>query len=320
MEFNSFSEIKEGIKSLNIQGAESIAKYSLKAIYFSYLESYNQLPDYLSKNQFNNFILPKIKQLYETRSTEPMLRNLLKMFVYYLNNIYENKKNISKKNLKEIISQIIDTIINYVSSCDDLIYEYGSKKIKDGMVVFTHCHSSSVMGVLKKAKDDGTNFVVFNTETRPKFQGRITAKELSDYGIKVRHFVDSAARLALKNSDLFLFGADAITSEGKVINKIGSELFCEVAKRYNINNYSVTSGLKFDYDSVFGFDEPIEQRDGDEIWEDSPKNVTIDNHAFEIVEQSNMTGIISEIGVFSPNVFVNQIFSKYEWISNDLFN
>ena len=320
MEYNTFSQIKEGIKSLNIQGAQTIAKYSLKAIYFSYLENYKDLPNNLSKKQFMSFILPKIKELYETRSTEPMLRNLLKMFVYYLDNIYNKKNNLSKKQLKEVFSQIIDTIISYIESCDDLIYDYGSKKIKDGMVVFTHCHSSSVMGVLKKAKDEGRRFVVHNTETRPKFQGRISAKELSDYGIKVRHFVDSAARLALKRADLFLFGADAITSEGKVINKIGTELFCEVAKRYNINNYSVTSGLKFDYDSVFGFDEPIEERSSDEVWKNPPKNVTIDNHAFEIVEQNNMTGIISEIGVFSPNVFVNQIFNKYDWISKDLFN
>lgn len=320
MNYNSFSKIKKSIISLDIQGAANIAKYSLKSMYYLFLENYKNLDKNIDKESFFNLILPKIKELYETRPTEPMLRNLLKLFVFKLEKIYDEKTVISKKKLKNNIKETIDSIIEDVTSSDDLIYDYGSRKIKDGMVVFTHCHSSSVMGVLKKAKDQGKNFIVYNTETRPKFQGRITAKELSDYGIKVKHFVDSASRLALKKSDLFLFGADAITSEGKVINKIGSELFCEVAKRYNVNRYSVTSSLKFDYDSVFGFDEPIEERSSDEVWENPPKNVTIDNHAFEIVDESNVSGIISNIGVYSSTVFVNRVVDKYSWISKRLFD
>ena len=69
-----------------------------------------------------------------------------------------------------------------------------------------------VMAILKKAKEQGKKFEVYNTETRPKFQGRITATELAKLGIPVTHYIDSAARLAIKQTDMMLIGCDAIDS------------------------------------------------------------------------------------------------------------
>jgi hypothetical protein len=43
---------------------------------------------------------------------------------------------------------------------------------------------------------------------------------LAKEGIPVEHYVDSAARFALKKADMMLIGADAITVEGKVIKLV----------------------------------------------------------------------------------------------------
>jgi ribose 1,5-bisphosphate isomerase len=195
-----------------------------------------------------------------------------------------------------------------------LIIEMGSKKIKNGMVVFTHCHSSTVMSVLIEAKKQGKRFAVHNTETRPRLQGRKTAKELSNAGIKVRHYVDSAARLALKGADIMMIGADAITSEGRVINKIGSELFAEVAHRYDIPVYVCTNSWKFDPETVFGFTEEIEQRTAEEVWARPPKNVIIDNKAFEIIRPELIAGAITELGIYEPQILVEEIKREYPWM------
>ena len=153
-----------------------------------------------------------------------------------------------------------------------------------------------------------------NTETRPLFQGRKTAIELASYKIPVKHYVDSAARMALKKADIMMIGADAITTEGKVINKIGSELIAEAANKIGVPVYICTHSWKFDPETIFGFDEEIEKRAWDEIWPNKPRKVNIDNFAFEKINPALITGIISELGVYRPQNFISEIKNNYKWM------
>ena len=130
----------------------------------------------------------------------------------------------------------------------------------------------------------------------------------------MKHYCDSAARLALKKADLVLFGADAIQSDGKIINKIGSELFLEIAHKYDIPCFCCAVSWKFDPMTVYGVDEPIENRRREEVWDAAPKNVTIMNPAFEVVDPGLVTGVISELGVFRPEVFVDQVRRTQPWL------
>lgn len=290
------------IKDLKIQGAENIAISSVEAIRRIGLRSkFNDVSDYL--NELHSARI----SLQSTRPTEPCLRNSLK-FVF---------QGINLKTYSEIKDKLIhnvNLVVKHFSDSKQKIAEIGAKKISNGMIVYTHCHSSTVMDILKLAKKKGKKFVVHNTETRPKFQGRITARELSSYGIKVKHFVDSAAKLAIKESDIMFFGADAITSEGEVINKIGSELFSLAAERYSVPVYSCTDSWKFDPESVFGYNEDIEIRKSSEIWDKAPKNVTVSNYAFEKIDPDLVTGIISELGVYSPEIIVEELRRNYGWM------
>jgi ribose 1,5-bisphosphate isomerase len=217
-----------------------------------------------------------------------------------------------------IITQRIREARNHFQDASDKISIIGSKKIKKGFVVFTHCHSSTVLDLLKFAHHKKINFEVHNTETRPLFQGRKTAAELCRSGIKVKHYIDSAARIALKKADICLFGADAITSEGNIINKIGTELFIEIADKYEIPVYMCADSWKFDPDTVFGKDTPIENRHTDEVWPKAPKGLKIINPAFELIPPDMVSGIISELGIFHPDVFSEEVKRRYPWICSKL--
>ena len=173
------------------------------------------------------------------------------------------------------------------------------------------------MKIISKAWNNRKHIEVHNTETRPRFQGRKTARELASLGIPVVHYVDSAVRFALKKADIMLIGADAITSEGKVINKVGSELFAETADKYGVPVYVCTNSWKFDPATVFGFEEPIEKRYSKEVWNSPPKNVRIDNFAFEQIGPNLITGIITEIGVYKPQTLVRAMQEKYPWMFRD---
>ncbi|MEW6063419.1 MAG: hypothetical protein AB1571_03585 [Nanoarchaeota archaeon] len=271
----NFEQICKAIKEVKIQGAENVAIAAVKAYYL-------------------NPTKQAVKKLLSLRPTEPCLRNALKF-------VELDQKNISHA-------------LKHFEEAKERISEFTSRKIENNTIIFTHCHSSTVTRALIEAKKQGKYFEVYNTETRPLLQGRITAIELSKAGIKVTHFVDSSARLALKKSDLFLLGADAVTVEGKVINKIGSEMFTEIANKLEVPLYICTDSWKFDPKTIFGYEEVIEKRPKKEIWPNPPKNVKISNLAFEKIDSSLITCIISELGVYSPETFVQEVKKAYPWM------
>lgn len=275
------------IKSLEIQGAENIAIAAVQA----FAEKLKETDDEAKLNGY-------IAELSALRATEPALRNALKFCIV-------NRKN---------DPAVAETAVNYFAASKERIAEFGAKKIQNGMAVFTHCHASTVTKILITAWKQGKKFTVRNTETRPKFQGRKTAEELAAAGIPVIHSVDSAGRLGMKKSDMFLFGADAITAEGNVVNKIGTTMFVEFARLYQIPVYSCTNSWKFDPETITGADEEIEERDAKEVWENAPAGVKIINPAFELTAADQINGIITELGVYKPETLVTEIKKAYPWM------
>lgn len=128
-----------------------------------------------------------------------------------------------------------ERILQHFDSAQEEINKNILKVMGGKDVIFTHCHSTNVVNSLIYAKKKRKKFEVYNTETRPLFQGRKTARELRKSKIKVTMFVDSALGVALsreqgtkKVTKVFL-GADALLDNG-IINKIGSEVIAQIAK------------------------------------------------------------------------------------------
>jgi len=200
-------------------------------------------------------------------------------------------------------------ILQHFDEAQEKINKNILKIIKDNDIIFTHCHSTNVVNALKYAKKHGKSFEVYNTETRPLFQGRKTARELRKAGIKVTTFVDSAAAIVLEKqnkkdkvySDLVFFGADAILKTG-VINKVGSGMFAEIAKKHKIPVYIIADSWKYSPRNV-----KIEERDFHEIWNRVPRQIKIRNPAFEKIDKKYIKAIVSELGVLSYGEFMRKI-------------
>jgi ribose 1,5-bisphosphate isomerase len=278
----SFEETVKKIKSLEIQGAENIA---IKAI-----EAFAQkLKETKSESKLKRYA----NELKSARPTEPGLQNALK----YCLRANEKGKNETK------------FVLNHFRNNQKTIAKNGSALIKSGMKIFTHCHSSTVERVLVEAKRQGKKIEVFNTETRPRFQGRKTAEALAKAKIPVTHCVDSAGRSLLRKCDIFLIGCDSITKSGKVINKIGTESLFDAANESGIPIYVCTNSWKFDLKET-----KIEERNPNEVWENPPKGVKIYNPAFEIVEAKKIKGIVTELGVIKPKKLYRTLRKKYPYI------
>ena len=234
-----------------------------------------------------------------TRATEPSLRNAIDYFFYNLN-MTDKEKMYHHLEIKN------HEVMHHLEDSEKKIIAFAEKKVKNGMIVYTHCHSSTVCKILIAAKNNGKKFEVHNTETRPLYQGRKTAKELTEAGIPVTHYIDSGMRHAIKKADLIFLGVDAITTT-KVLNKIGSETIAIIAADLEIPIYCCADSWKFDFESIQGFDEEIEERHTSEVWKDAPKGVTIHNYAFDRINPKYHTGIISELGVLPHSMFIEQM-------------
>ena len=230
------------------------------------------------------FIIPTEKtkkKLVSLRPTEPLLANVMKMA--------------GKKPKKEIISHLADS--------EKLISKNSMKVIKNKSVIFTHCHSTTVVGALAYAKKHGKKFEVYNTETRPLYQGRKTANDLRKERIKVTFFVDSGMHIAIKKADAVILGADALLKKG-IINKIGSNVAAEIARNHRKPLYIFADSWKFYPKSI-----RMEERDFHEVWKRLPKKsrIKVMNPAFEFVPKKYITKIVSELGVLSYDKFLQRI-------------
>ena len=295
----------ERIKKLEIQGARNVAIAAIKA-----LQNLSEQTKAKNKTAFLKELKEAQAMLFASRETEPLMRNAVRWIITQAQDSSTEKV----ETLAEMVSSNVSLFLQNFEASRERTAEIGAKRIRDGMLVFTHCHSSTVTRMLAKAKADGKNFTVICTETRPAFQGRITAREMVDLDIQTMFIVDSASRSYMGDADLVVVGADAITSEGNVVNKIGTSTIALLANEARKPFYVVTELLKFDPETLCGAYEGIEQRNPNEVWNEAPARLSIRNPAFDVTPNRYINGIICEEGIIAPQSIVETVNRSYPWV------
>lgn len=263
----SFNKILSDIKSIKIQGAENVAKAGIQA----YILKPNK---------------QAAKQIFKTRPTEPLLQNALAII---------QKSKYPKRTAKKFLANL--------KKSHDTITKKGATLIKNDMNIYTHCHSSTVMDILKLAKKRMKKFVVYTTEVEPLLQGRTTAKDLAKSGIKTIITPDLAAEQSLAKCDLFLFGADAFTKT-EVANKLGTSTLTKLAKLHKVPTYTCGVSLKFTKKIT------IKKRSGKEVWDERQEEIEVLNEPFDKTKLKDLTGVISEFGILKRKEFVKKAKEK----------
>jgi ribose 1,5-bisphosphate isomerase len=301
----SVQETAECIRRLEVQGARNVAIAAINA-----METLAREAKAKTRKAFIAELCEAKEALFAARETEPLMRNALRWIIARVEDSDE-------RNVIELCNLVTSTSRNFQKTLEEsreCIAEIGAKRIRDGSVVFTHCHSSSVTYMLAKALKMGKKFEVLCTETRPAFQGRITAKEMLGLGVKTTFIVDSAARSFINNVDLVVVGADAITSEGNVVNKIGTGTIALLAREARKPFYVVSELLKFDPATLYGEYERIEERSRNEVWAEAPAELNVRNPAFDITPRDLIHGLICEEGIVSPQSVAEVMHRVYPWV------
>ena len=292
------------IQRMEVQGATNVALTALNTV----VDHLKSLDD-RGRDAVLHEITEAKELLFASRETEPFMRNAVRFVEWSL-----KQREWTPSEFPGLVQGISDEFVETFREARRKITEVGKKRILDGSRVLTHCHSSAVSEILRTAREDGVDFELFITETRPRYQGRITSREMVEAGVKATMLVDSAVRTFLKRVDLVLVGSDAITSEGNVINKIGTSLIALAAQEARTPFYVATELFKFDPQTIHGDFEVIEERSPDEVWAHPPEGLTIRNPAFDVTRRDYIHGIICEEGVISPHTVVEAVRRRYPWI------
>jgi ribose 1,5-bisphosphate isomerase len=205
---------------------------------------------------------------------------------------------------KENLIERADEFIRWVDAAKLEIGKIGVRRIKHGSTILTHCNSSAALSVIKEAHRAGKDIDVFATESRPRLQGHLTVRELREEGIPVTLIVDSAVRYFMREIDYVIVGADAITVNGALINKIGTSQIALAANEFRVPFMVAAETYKFSPKTLAGETVVIEERSAGEVAHDEliSIGVRVRNPAFDITPRRYIDLIITEIGAIPPEM------------------
>jgi len=278
------NEAYEKIKLIKIQGATNIALFALQTIEAAAGKQKLSWQD----------IFRISKKLALARDNEPLTRNVLSMLLGDL------KDDTSQPAVKKAAAYYK----NLIKTNKKKMAETASALINNQGIYLSHCHSTSLEKAFITAYQQGKRFSVWQTETRPLYQGRVTAVNLFKAGIPVRLIVDDTAAWLISVYDdvadiqAVFAGADVLCRDGWVINKVGTYGLALAAHEAGIPFYVVASLLKFQNQK--GSEVKIELRPTKEVWFKKPKGLKVVNLAFDKTPAKFITGLATEAGLIKP--------------------
>ncbi len=230
--------------------------------------------------------------------------------------VAEENQHFSSDKLVARLEEEAVTIYREDLEANQRMGELGASLLPPNARVLTHCNTGALavsdwgtaLGIIRTAYRQGKVQLVWVDETRPFLQGaRLTAWELQKEGIPFRLIVDGAAPWVMQKGlvDAVVVGADRITRNGDVANKIGTYMLAVAAHHHGIPFYVAAPTSTLDLQLSSGAEIPIEERDEGEVlgWRNvqvAPEGACAFNPAFDVTPANLVTAIITERGIAHP--------------------
>ncbi len=309
IEAKNHRETCEAIRAMVVRGAGAIGAAAGFAMAQAFLEAPARgLAGYVEKAR------------RRIESTRPTAQNLF----YAVKRVFDGAA--KSKDPKQAAVKEAAALVRQDEEDCRRIGEIGSRLLKDGASVGTHCNAGwlafvdygTALAPVYVAARKGKKVFVYVDETRPRSQGaRLTAWELHNENIPHVIVPDNAGAhlLSKKKIDLMIVGADRIAANGDTANKIGTLEKAICAKEFGVPFYIAAPSSTFDLNCRSGRDIPIEHRSEDEVLYQSgpgtrgreekilvasPGSGAL-NPAFDVTPAKYITGIITEKGLIKPS-------------------
>jgi len=307
LELKSLQEVASAIKEMKVRGAPLIG---VTAAYGLALAAYH------SKAKTRENILKELEASANViRATRPTAVNLFWAVDRVLKRAYETVGD--HEAVRRAVIEEANRMADEDVEVNRRIGRNGSRLLKDGDTVLTHCNAGSLatvdygtaLAVIRSAWEEGKRVSVIADETRPKLQGaRLTAYELMRDGVPVTLITDSMVGYVMAEGlvDKVIVGADRIVQDA-VINKIGTYTVAVLAHEHGVPFYVAAPKSTFDLERK-AEEVEIEMRSPEEVTHIgsvriAPEGVKVLNPAFDITPISYVTAIICEDGVIYKEEF-----------------
>ncbi len=297
-------ETAEKIRKMELRGAGRIAKAAAEAI-----RDYAEGLEVVSMEEFNTCIREASSFLISTRPTAVSLPNAVKLVTKY-----------SSGNIEEARKEIIGNANLFIERADkalEKIGKIGARRIKDGDIIMTHCNSHAALSIITTAFENGKAISVIATESRPRRQGLSTIHHLNKFGIPTTLIVDSAVRYYMKDVDIVIVGADAISTNGTLVNKIGTSQLALAAHEARKIFMVAAETFKFSPSTIVGDLIEIEERSSDEIVDPlliaNLSHLQVKNPAFDFTPARYIDMIVTDVGIISPAIAYVIIKEHLSW-------
>lgn len=162
--------------------------------------------------------------------------------------------------------------------------------LADKKRILTLSNSSTVFEIIKHFFAGNKNIIVTVCESRPEFEGRILAKKLAREKIKVRLITEAMLAKYISDCDCVLVGADAILKNNDAVNKVGSYQAAILCEYFRKPFFVLANKTKFSRDNILR--QKVESKN--EIWNNKPPGISIDNFYFEAIPKQLITKIITD--------------------------
>ena len=306
VECRTYGEVAQAIKNMIVRGAPAIG---VAAAYGLALGAANSRAE--NRDEFLREISEISEILRQTRPTAVNLAWALKRIAGVAESVRGNLDDIRDAMLSEAHRMAIED-----EERNRRIGAYGAELVQDGDVILTHCNAGALatvdygtaLGVIRAAYQDGKRIRVLVDETRPFLQGaRLTAWELQQAGIPATLITDNMAGHFMYRGkvDMVVVGADRISANGDVANKIGTYSVAVLAKENGIPFYVAAPTSTIDLSVRSGQEIPIEERREEEVLyingrRIAPEGFGAAHPAFDVTPARYVTAIITENGVARP--------------------
>lgn len=132
--------------------------------------------------------------------------------------------------------------LSYMSWARKSIVEHAAQLFKEEINIFTMSNSSNILDVVARYKEKINKVLV--GESQPGGEGAYFATQTKSLGIDVELYPDSAVSSAIEKSNVILIGADNITIDGCLFNKVGAKNVAIIAGYYGKPVISVFEPFK----------------------------------------------------------------------------
>lgn len=210
---------------------------------------------------------------------------------------------------------VISRIRNLLGKIRDMRLERGritADLFEDGDTILTHCNTSGeLLLAARECRLQGKTLTFYATETRPYFQGRLTAWEMAGEGFDVTVIPDSRAASVIGDGlcTKVITGSDRVARNGDIVNKTGTYQLALCAHEAGVPFYAFVQDPGT---AETGSDIPIEYRNGNEVTDYNgrsvyPSGIDVYYPAFDVTPAALIDILITFENAVTPEQFANSI-------------